>query len=221
MIIVGQGALARADGAAVLARRGSPRGRRGARRLERLQRAAHRGGARRRLDLGFVPGEGGLTRAQMAKRAKARASSTCSSCSAPTRSTCRRAGKAFVVYIGTHGDRRRAPRRRDPAGRRLHRKDGTYVNTEGRVQMAERAVFPPGEAREDWAILRALSACWARRCRTIRSRSCAQDVRGPPASSAHRSDRRARGADVSELASGGKVATSLKAPLRAGDPTST
>ena len=36
-------------------------------------------------------------------------------------------------------------------------KDGTYVNTEGRVQLARRAVFPPGEAREDWRILRALS----------------------------------------------------------------
>ena len=36
-------------------------------------------------------------------------------------------------------------------------KSGTYVNTEGRVQMATRAAFPPGDAREDWAILRALS----------------------------------------------------------------
>ena len=37
-------------------------------------------------------------------------------------------------------------------------KSGTYVNTEGRVQLADRAVFPPGDAREDWAIFRALSA---------------------------------------------------------------
>ena len=37
-------------------------------------------------------------------------------------------------------------------------KSGTYVNTEGRVQLGERAVFPPGEAKEDWAIFRALSA---------------------------------------------------------------
>ena len=36
-------------------------------------------------------------------------------------------------------------------------KNGTYVNTEGRVQLGERAVFPPGDAREDWAIVRALS----------------------------------------------------------------
>ena len=36
-------------------------------------------------------------------------------------------------------------------------KDGTYVNTEGRVQRGRRATFPPGDAREDWTILRALS----------------------------------------------------------------
>ncbi|MBC7577383.1 MAG: molybdopterin-dependent oxidoreductase, partial [Tardiphaga sp.] len=36
-------------------------------------------------------------------------------------------------------------------------KSGIYVNTEGRVQMAARAAFPPGEAREDWAVIRALS----------------------------------------------------------------
>ena len=41
-------------------------------------------------------------------------------------------------------------------------KDGTYVNTEGRVQLGRRAVFPPGEAREDWAILRALSGALGR-----------------------------------------------------------
>ncbi len=40
---------------------------------------------------------------------------------------------------------------------RLYRKDAIYVNTEGRVQLGERAAFPPGEAREDWAIIRALS----------------------------------------------------------------
>ena len=53
--------------------------------------------------------------------------------------------------------RRRAPRRRHPAGAAYTEKSGTYVNTEGRVQMTNRAGFPPGDAREDWAILRALS----------------------------------------------------------------
>ncbi|HBR26573.1 MAG TPA: NADH-quinone oxidoreductase subunit G, partial [Rhizobiales bacterium] len=41
-------------------------------------------------------------------------------------------------------------------------KDGTYVNTEGRTQMTSRAVFPPGDAREDWTILRALSGVLGR-----------------------------------------------------------
>jgi NADH-quinone oxidoreductase subunit G len=64
---------------------------------------------------------------------------------------------AFVVYIGTHGDR--GAHRADVIlpGAAYPEKSGIYVNTEGRVQMANRAGFPPGEAREDWAILRALS----------------------------------------------------------------
>ena len=63
----------------------------------------------------------------------------------------------FVVYIGTHGDR--GAHRADVIlpGAAYPEKSGLYVNTEGRVQMAERAAFPPGDAREDWAILRALS----------------------------------------------------------------
>ena len=64
---------------------------------------------------------------------------------------------AFVVYIGTHGDR--GAHRADVIlpGAAYPEKSGLYVNTEGRVQMAPRAAFPPGDAREDWAILRALS----------------------------------------------------------------
>ncbi len=64
---------------------------------------------------------------------------------------------AFVVYIGTHGDR--GAHRADVIlpGAAYPEKSGLYVNTEGRVQMAARASFPPGDAREDWAILRALS----------------------------------------------------------------
>jgi NADH-quinone oxidoreductase subunit G len=62
-----------------------------------------------------------------------------------------------VIYIGTHGDR--GAHRADVIlpGAAYPEKSGIYVNTEGRVQMANRAAFPPGEAREDWAILRALS----------------------------------------------------------------
>jgi NADH-quinone oxidoreductase subunit G len=64
---------------------------------------------------------------------------------------------AFTVYIGTHGDR--GAHRADVIlpGAAYTEKSGLYVNTEGRVQMAARAAFPPGDAREDWAILRALS----------------------------------------------------------------
>jgi NADH-quinone oxidoreductase subunit G len=64
---------------------------------------------------------------------------------------------AFAVYVGTHGDR--GAHRADVIlpGAAYPEKAGIYVNTEGRVQMARRASFPPGEAREDWAILRALS----------------------------------------------------------------
>jgi len=64
---------------------------------------------------------------------------------------------AFVVYIGSHGDR--GAHRADVIlpGAAYAEKPGLYVNTEGRVQMGLRAAFPPGDAREDWAILRALS----------------------------------------------------------------
>ena len=63
----------------------------------------------------------------------------------------------FVVYIGTHGDN--GAHRADVIlpGAAYTEKSAIYVNTEGRVQIAGRASFPPGEAREDWAIIRALS----------------------------------------------------------------
>jgi len=62
-----------------------------------------------------------------------------------------------VVYLGTHGDA--GAHRADVIlpGAAYTEKNGLYVNTEGRVQMGVRAVFPKGEAKEDWAILRALS----------------------------------------------------------------
>ncbi|MDB5547389.1 MAG: dehydrogenase subunit [Tardiphaga sp.] len=67
------------------------------------------------------------------------------------------AAGAFVVYIGTHGDR--GAHRADVIlpGAAYTEKSGLYVNTEGRVQIAARAGFPPGDAREDWAVIRALS----------------------------------------------------------------
>jgi len=68
-----------------------------------------------------------------------------------------RLGKAFVIYQGHHGDA--GAHRADVIlpGAAYTEKNATYVNTEGRPQLARAAVFPPGEAREDWKIIRALS----------------------------------------------------------------
>jgi NADH-quinone oxidoreductase subunit G len=65
--------------------------------------------------------------------------------------------KTFKVYIGHHGDAGAAAADVILPAAAYTEKSGTYVNLEGRVQRGERAVFPPGDAREDWAILRALS----------------------------------------------------------------
>jgi NADH-quinone oxidoreductase subunit G len=64
---------------------------------------------------------------------------------------------AYKVYIGHHGDAGARMADLVLPGAAYSEKHGTYVNTEGRVQRSEKALFPPGEAREDWAILRALS----------------------------------------------------------------
>jgi len=153
LIIIGQGALARADGAAVLA---------AATRLavdvgavgddwngfSVLHTAAARVGA---LDVGFVPGEGGLSAQQMAA---AGALDVVYLLGADEISI---APGAFVIYQGSHGDN--GAHRADVIlpGAAYPEKSGTYLNTEGRVQVADRASFPPGDAREDWAIIRALS----------------------------------------------------------------
>ena len=113
-----------------------------------LHHAASRVGA---LDLGFVPGEGGLTARQMA------ATGTLDVLFLLGVDEIDVAPGAFVVYIGTHGDRGAARADVILPGAAYPEKSATYANTEGRVQMATRASFPPGDAREDWAILRALS----------------------------------------------------------------
>jgi NADH-quinone oxidoreductase subunit G len=64
---------------------------------------------------------------------------------------------AFTVYIGHHGDAGAASADLVLPGAAYAEKHGTFVNIEGRVQRGERATFPPGDAREDWTILRALS----------------------------------------------------------------
>lgn len=113
-----------------------------------LHNAAARVGG---LDIGFVPGEGGKTFAEMA----AGGVDILFNLGADEVDV---SGGPFIVYIGTHGNR--GAHRADvilPAAAYTE-KSGTWVNTEGRVQMSSRANFPPGDAREDWAIFRALSA---------------------------------------------------------------
>ncbi|OJX53685.1 NADH-quinone oxidoreductase subunit NuoG [Devosia sp. 66-22] len=119
-----------------------------------LHNAASRVGG---IDIGFVPHNGGVCSADQIKLAGKDELSVLFLLGADEYDT-KAMGKAFVVYVGTHGDA--GAHRADvilPSAAYTE-KSGTYVNTEGRVQVAERAVFPPGEAKEDWAIFRALSA---------------------------------------------------------------
>ncbi|WP_106639426.1 NADH-quinone oxidoreductase subunit NuoG [Allosphingosinicella vermicomposti] len=66
--------------------------------------------------------------------------------------------KSFKVYVGHHGDKGAHGADVILPGAAYTEKHGIYVNLEGRVQYSERAIFPPGDAREDWSIFRALSA---------------------------------------------------------------
>jgi NADH-quinone oxidoreductase subunit G len=108
------------------------------------------------LDLGFVPGEGGLDTAGIVKGAGAGELEVVFLLGADEIDTTK-LGNAFVVYLGSHGDA--GANRADVIlpGAAYTEKPGIYVNTEGRAQLANRAIFPKGEAKEDWAILRALS----------------------------------------------------------------
>jgi NADH-quinone oxidoreductase subunit G len=108
------------------------------------------------LDLGFVPGEGGSDVEGVLNGAEKGEIDIVYLLGADEIDAAR-LGKAFVIYQGSHGDR--GAHRADVIlpGAAYTEKDATYVNTEGRPQMTARAVFPPGEAREDWKIVRALS----------------------------------------------------------------
>jgi NADH-quinone oxidoreductase subunit G len=105
------------------------------------------------LDMGFVPGEGGKTAAQMAAKGALDVLFLLGADEIDLSKS-----KAFRVYLGSHGDRGAHGADVILPGAAYTEKAGLYVNTEGRVQMAERVVFPKGQAKEDWAILRALSA---------------------------------------------------------------
>ncbi len=158
MMILGMGALARPDGARLL---GVARRLAESFRLVRddwngfsvLHTAAARVGG---LDLGFVPGAGGHDLAGILDGAGKGEIKAVWLLGADEIDTDRLAS-AFVIYQGHHGDR--GAHRADVIlpGAAYTEKDATYVNTEGRVQLARLAVYPPGEAREDWRILRAFS----------------------------------------------------------------
>ncbi|MGO4724379.1 MULTISPECIES: NADH-quinone oxidoreductase subunit NuoG [unclassified Inquilinus] len=164
LLIVGQGALTREDGAQVLAacrRIAETYGlvRDGWNGFNVLHTAAARVGG---LDLGFLPGPGGRDVAGILDGATKGEIDFVWLLAADEIDT-GRLGKAFVVYQGHHGDR--GAHRADVIlpGAAYTEKNATYVNTEGRVQQARMAVFPPGEAREDWKILRAASEALGRK----------------------------------------------------------
>ena len=159
MVIVGQGAIARADGPQVLAAAYKAASKLGAIKdgwngFNVLHTAAGRVGA---LDVCALPSnEGGKTTRQMLDAAKDGNLDILFLIGADEIDT-QQLGSTFVVYVGTHGDA--GAHRADVilSGAAYVEKQVTYVNTEGRPQLTERASFPPGEAREDWAIFRALS----------------------------------------------------------------
>jgi len=152
MFLIGMGALARADGAAVLttaAKSALALGvvKDGWNGFSVLHTAAARVAG---LDLGFVPGADGRTAAEMADGGV----DVLFSLGADEIDI---APGPFVIYQGSHGDR--GAHRADVIlpGSAYTEKSATYVNTEGRAQVTARAAFPPGDAKEDWKILRALS----------------------------------------------------------------
>jgi NADH-quinone oxidoreductase subunit G len=158
LLIVGSGALARADGAAVqtVARniaadnnmvRDDWNG------FNVLHAAASRVGG---LDVGFLPGAGGKDLNGILSAAQSGAISAVFLLGADEIDTSK-LGSAFVVYQGHHGDKGATRADVILPGSAYTEKNATFVNTEGRPQLTRQAVFPPGEAKEDWKIVRALS----------------------------------------------------------------
>ena len=143
VVIVGQGALNEADGEAVLGQAMALTEKLGAKLLV-LHTAAARVGA---MDVGAVT-EGGLSAALDGAEVVYNLGAD----------EVEIAAGAFVIYQGSHGDR--GAHRADIVlpGAAYTEENGLFVNTEGRPQLAMRAGFAPGEAKENWAILRALSA---------------------------------------------------------------
>ncbi len=160
MLIIGEGALDRPDGRAVLALAGrlandmgmlhEGEGWNG---FNVLHTAAARTGA---LDVGFLPGDNGLCTEKILKASETGDMDVVYLLGADEINVDRLSG-SFVIYQGSHGDRGAEIADVILPGASYCEKTATYVNFEGRPQMTMRAVFPPGEAREDWTIIRALS----------------------------------------------------------------
>ncbi len=153
LIIVGQGALVGEGGAAVLANAAKLAVAVGAvgeawNGFAILHTAAARVGG---LDLGFVPGMGGKTAAEMVAETDVLFLLGADEIDLSARKS------GFTVYIGSHGDNGAHAADVILPSAAYTEKSGIWVNTEGRVQMGTRAGFAPGDAREDWAIIRALS----------------------------------------------------------------
>ena len=147
-IILGAGAVARADGAAVAKSAAGV-----AKTFNMTWNVLHSAAARvGGLDLGFVPGEGGKTADDMVATGGLDVLLLLGADEIDTTTS-----DAFKIYLGTHGDAGAHTADVILPGAAYTEKDGLYVNTEGRVQMGFRAVFPKGEGREDWSIFRALS----------------------------------------------------------------
>jgi len=163
MLVLGTGTLARPDGAAVLglARKAAEAFglvKDGWNGFNVLHTAAARVGG---LDLGFLPQAGGHDLAGIlagAGKGEIEAVFLLGADEIDMAAL----GQAFVVYQGHHGDA--GAHRADVIlpGAAYTEKNGTYVNTEGRVQLGRLAGFPPGDAREDWTILRALSEAFGK-----------------------------------------------------------
>ena len=158
MILLGSGAVARDDGAAVfgLARQVAEKNsmiRDNWNGFNILHRAASRVGG---MDIGFLPGDGGRDVASIIDGA-GKGEIDLVWLLGADEIDMDGLGNAFVIYQGHHGDA--GAHRADVIlpGAAYTEKAATWVNTEGRVQHGRRANDPPGDAREDWTILRAYS----------------------------------------------------------------
>ena len=160
MVIVGAGASARADGSGVLslAAQVAFQAAGGKNPKWRVFNVLHSAASRSAgLDLEFVPSKGGRDVTAMLEAAGMGQLDVLYLLGADELDFSR-LGSTFVIYQGSHGDA--GAQRADvilPSAAYTE-KSATYVNTEGRSQQTVQAIFPPGEAKEDWKIIRALSA---------------------------------------------------------------